>query len=80
MKSLILFFLLVGVIFIIKGQKENETCIPKIEYRYIPRTLEQEEYDRTPILATYGQLFTHASPFESSIGYPGIYMDKKERF
>ena len=80
MKSIILFFLLVGVIFIIKGQKENLCPPPRVEYRYIPRTLEQQEYDQVPILATYGKLFTHASPFEESVSYPGIFMNKREKF
>ncbi len=80
MKSLILFFLLMGVIFIIKGQKGNDCPPPRVEYRYIPRTLAQQEYDRVPILSLYGKLFTHASPWEQSLGYPSIFYNKKERF
>lgn len=80
MKALIVFLFLLGIIFIIYGQK-NENCpLPLIEYRYIPKSFEDEQYDRTPILSTYGSLFTKASPWEKSIGYPGIFYDKKEVF
>jgi len=82
MKSLIVFFIFMGVIFILIGQKyNNEFCPPpRIEYRYIPRSFEQEQMDRVPILATYGKMFTRASPWEESIGYPGIFYNKKEEF
>ncbi len=80
MKSLIIFFFFIGVIFIIMGQRSDICSPPRVEYRYIPRTFEQEQLDKTPILATYGDLFTKASPFSESIGYPGIFYDKKERF
>lgn len=80
MKSLIVFFFLLGVILIIYGQQSNICPPPRIEYRYIPRTFEQEQLDRVPILATYGDLFTKSSPWTDSIGYPGIFYDKKEAF
>ena len=80
MKSLIIFLFLIGIIFIIYGQQNYNCPPPRIEYRYIPRTLEQEELDRTPILATYGKLFTHSDPWDLSIGYPGIFYNKKESF
>lgn len=80
MKSLILFFFFLGIIFIVMGQNNNSCPPPRVEYRYIPRTFDQEQYDRTPILATYGKLFTEASPWEESIGYPGTFFNKKEEF
>lgn len=80
MKSLILFFLFLGIVFIMYGQKYNICPPPKIEYRYIPRTFEQEQIDRMPILSLYGDLFTKASPWELSIGYPSVFFNKKEQF
>lgn len=80
MKSIILFFLFLGIISIIYGNNYNFCPPPRVEYRYIPRTFEQEQLDRTPILATYGKLFTNASPWEESIGYPGVFFNKKEEF
>ena len=80
MKSLIVFFILLGIIFIITGENEN-LCLPnKIEYRYIPRAFEQEQMDRVPILGTFGKLFTHVDEWSLSQGYPGIFYNKKEEF
>lgn len=62
------------------GRNQSSTPPPRIEYRYIPRNFETEQYLQTPILDTYGKLFTDASPWEESMGYPGIFMNKKEDF
>ncbi len=60
--------------------QKNDCPPPRIEYRYIPKSFEQEQYDRVPILATYGDLFTKATPWEQAIGYPSIFFDKSEKF
>ena len=80
MKSLIIFFFFIGIIFIMMGQQSDMCPGPRVEYRYIPRTFDQEQLDRTPILATYGDLFTKNSAWTNSIGFPGVFFDKKERF
>lgn len=80
MKSIVLFFFLVGLMMIIIGNKKFSCLPPRVEYRYIPRSFTAEQYDRVPILATYGKLFTHADPWEESIGYPGIFYNKREEF
>lgn len=81
MKSLIVFFIFLGAMFILMGSKNESLCLPpKIEYRYIPRTFEEEQLDRVPILATYGKLFTHSDPWETSVGFPGVFYNKKEEF
>ena len=79
MRSLILFLFFIGVFLIMKGQQMTEGCMPpRIEYRFIPQTFEEQQYQQLPIMATYGKLFTHTSPWEDSIGYPGIFYDKQE--
>ena len=80
MKSFIIFFFLVGIIFMIMGNQKFDSPPPRIEYRYIPKTFEEEQYDQVPILATFGKLFTHSSPFDDSIGYPSIFYNKRENF
>ena len=80
MKSLIVFFILLGAIFIMSGQNAYSCPPPRVEYRYIPRTFSQEQMDRVPILSTYGKLFTDTTPWEDSIGYPGVFHNKKEEF
>lgn len=70
MKVLILLLLLIGVIFISIGYiKTNQFCPPsKIEYRYIPRTFEQEQNNQVPLMAIHGKMFTDVSPLENSYG------------
>lgn len=80
MKSIILFFLFIGIIFIVIGVKKNDCEPPKIQYRYIPRDFNDEQMMQTPLLGMYGKLFTANSPWEESVGYPGIFYDKKEKF
>ena len=80
MRSLIIFFFFIGVIFIMMGERHNICTPPRVEYRYIPRTFEQEQVDKVPILSTYGDLFTKATPWEMSVGYPSIFYNKKENF
>lgn len=80
MKSIILFFFFLGVILIMMGNRNDECPPPRVEYRYIPRDFNEEMYSQVPILATYGKLFTHADPWEESVGYPGTFYNKKETF
>ena len=78
MKSIIVFLFLLGIIFIIIGQQKCEVLPPRVEYRYIPQTFNDEQYMRVPISAVYGKLFTNASPWENSIGYPNVFFNKTE--
>lgn len=66
MKSLVLLLLYIGIIFIAIGYiKSNQSCPPPIvEYRYVPRTFEQEQSNPIPIMSVYGKMFNseEASP------------------
>lgn len=56
MKSIILIMALIGIILFATGYvKSNLQCPPpKIEYRYINKTFEDEQNVRTPILSLSG--------------------------
>lgn len=71
MKSLILILMMTGVILIAVGYiKTNQFCPPpKIEYRYVPRTFEQEQNNPIPIMSVHGKMFKKSSPFEGQY-YP----------
>lgn len=71
MKSIILLFMLIGVIFIAVGYvKTNEQCPPPVvEYRYIPKTFEDEQNELTPLFSVFGKMFTNASPWQNYVGY-----------
>jgi hypothetical protein len=56
MKSIILIFALVGIILFASGYvKSNLQCPPpRIEYRYIPKTFDDDQNVNTPILSISG--------------------------
>ena len=62
MKSLILIFFIIGVIFITKGYMENfSKCpLPKIEYRYVPRNFYEEQITESNLKNTYSDMFNKA--------------------
>lgn len=78
MNSLVIFFFLLGVIFIITGQQKYNCPLPQVEFKYIPKSFTAEQYERIPIMSTYGRLFTDVSPWEKSAGYPNLFSAKKE--
>jgi hypothetical protein len=64
MKSLVLVLLIAGLVLISTGYvKSNQQCPPPtIEYRYLPRTFEQEQTNPTPLMAVHGHMFTEQTP------------------
>ena len=80
MRSLIILLFLIGVIMIVYDIQKDNCPPPRIEYRYIPKTFEEEQLEQLPILGIYGDLFTKATPWTESVGYPGIFKNKKEAF
>ena len=67
MKSIILILALVGIIMVATGYvKSNLQCPPpKIEYRYIEKTFDEEQNVHTPILAISGMsaMFENDTPW-----------------
>tara|TARA_B110000977_G_scaffold173747_1_gene227144 strand:- start:816 stop:1025 length:210 start_codon:yes stop_codon:yes gene_type:complete len=65
MKSVILLFLFIGIIFMIIGYiKTNQKCPPPIiEYRYYPKTFNQEMKDETPVSMIFGKMFSDKTPW-----------------
>lgn len=56
MKSLILVLLIIGLVMIGVGYvKSNMQCPPpRIEYRYVPKSFNEEQQVQTPIMAMSG--------------------------
>ena len=73
MKSIILILALVGIILLAVGYvKSNLQCPPpKIEYRYISKTFNEEQDISTPILSVPGiySMFEDDSPWISNQSY-----------
>ena len=64
MKSVILLFLFIGIIFMVIGYiKTNQKCPPPIiEYRYYPKTFNQEMKDEVPVSMIFGKMFKNKTP------------------
>jgi len=64
MKSIILILAIIGIICMASGYIQNNLQCPppRIQYRYIDRTFEQEQNNTEPILSVSGM----ASMFENS--------------
>jgi len=71
MKSIILILFIVGVICISAGySKQNMHCPPSVvQYRYIPKTFNEEQSTQEPLISVYGSMFSNESPWEQTQGY-----------
>jgi hypothetical protein len=75
MRSIVILFLLVGIILLAIGYiKSNQSCPPPVvEFRYIPRTFEQEQDAPTPLLSIFGKMFKDDSAWTQTQGYADKY-------
>jgi hypothetical protein len=73
MKAVVLILALIGIILISVGYvKSNLQCPPpKIEYRYIPKTFDDEQDVHTPVLSIGGMysMFENDSPWIQDRSY-----------
>lgn len=67
MKSIVLLMFLTGIILIVIGYtKTNDKCPPpKIEYRFIPRNLYQQQLEPSNITSQFNDMFEKQSPNDS---------------
>lgn len=61
----------IGILFILVSVKNNEKCsnTEKIIYRYIPRTLEEEQNEPVFVSDIFKTMFTQQSPWVASVQY-----------
>ena len=69
MKSLVIILTFMGIIFIVVGYiNQLKKCPPpKIEYRYIPRTFQQEQENPVKISEIFHTMFAEPSPWIKGI-------------
>jgi hypothetical protein len=79
MKAIIILLLFVGTVSIIIGYvNQLKQCPPpKVEYRYIPRTFEEEQNDPVKVSQLFRNMFEEPTPWLAGyrLGYirPNIY-------
>jgi hypothetical protein len=71
MKSIIFLLMIIGILCIGFGYfKSNQQCPPPIiQYRYIPKTFEQEQNLQEPLISTFNSLFQDDSAWMKSKTY-----------
>ena len=71
MKSIVFLLMLVGFVFVVIGfVKTNQECPPPIvQFRYIPKTFNEEQTVQKPVTAVFGTMFNDASPWQESVGF-----------
>jgi hypothetical protein len=71
MRSLAILLLVIGICTVVVGyNKSNQICPPnRVEFRYIPRTFEQEQEVPIPILSTFGKMFQDEDAWMKVQGY-----------
>ena len=74
LKTISFLLLFIGIIFITMGYSKQQGDIPpKVEYRYVPRTFEEENASSPPLLSVFGSMFNNRSPLELARGYKNSY-------
>jgi hypothetical protein len=65
-KSISFFLLFIGLIFVVVGyvRSEAKNPPPRVEFRYVPRTFEQEQEVPVPVLSVFGKMFAERSPWQ----------------
>ncbi len=63
--------LVIGICMVVIGyNKSNQTCPPNhVEYRYIPKTFEQEQEAPVPVLSVFGKMFQDEDAWMKNEGY-----------
>lgn len=74
MRAILLFLFVIAVIFISIGYKESrDNCpLPKIEYRYVPRTFYEEQVSGNDVVKLYSDMFNEQDLWAS---YPRDFIE-----
>jgi len=69
MKSLIVILTFIGIMSVVVGYiNQLKKCPPpKIEYRYVPRTFQQDQENPVKISELYNTMFTEPTPWVSGL-------------
>ena len=71
MNSIILFLIFIGILFIVVGYiNQKKYCpLPTVEYRYIPRTFEEEQSNPVRVEQLYRGMFNDTNVWLTKMGY-----------
>ena len=71
MNSIVFLLLLTGIIMVVVGFVRSEQICPPpiVQYKYIPRTFEEEQELTTPVTSVFGRMFSDASAWQQYVGF-----------
>ena len=71
MKALVFLLMFIGFVFVVIGfVKTNQTCPPPIvQFRYIPKTFNEEQNVQVPVTAIFSKMFNDTTPWQDRAGY-----------
>jgi hypothetical protein len=74
-KSLSFFLLFTGIVLISVGyvRSENREKPSRVEFRYLPRTFEEEQATNVPLFSTFSKLFQDRDPWSKDKGFIDIF-------
>ena len=75
LKSMSFFLLFTGIILISIGyiREENREKPPRVEFRYVPRTFEEEQTNSLPLFSTFSKLFQDRDPWSKLNAFVDTY-------
>ena len=71
MKALVFLLMFIGFVFVVIGfVKTNQECPPPIvQFRYIPKTFNEEQNVQVPVSSIFGKMFNDITPWQEKAGY-----------
>ena len=71
MKTLVFLLMFIGFVFVVIGfVKTNQTCPPPIvQFRYIPKTFNEEQNVQVPVTSIFSKMFNNTTPWQERAGY-----------
>jgi hypothetical protein len=75
LKSFSFFLLFAGIVLISVGyiRAENRDKPSRVEFRYLPRTFEEEQSTSVPLLSTFSKLFQDRDPWSKLNGFVNVF-------
>ena len=75
LKSFSFFLLFTGIVLISIGyiRSENREKPQRVEFRYLPRTFEEEQANSAPLLSTFSKLFQDRDPWSKLNGFTDVF-------
>ena len=71
MRAIVTLFLLIGICLVVVGYvKSNQSCPPPVvEFKYIPRSFEDDQILQRPVMSIFGQMFSGDDAWTQTQGY-----------